>query len=926
MQMERRTMNIPLALSALLLAGSTASAASGGPEWIWWEGEKPSATNFPRKTSFSASTFPAKRAVLSGGDWLTYEGKRGKDDVFARYTVKVPVAGEYRLWCRKFWKHGPFRWRFSEGEWTTCPRDVSLMDSTDIRKYLCANWVYLGTVTLDKGPREFELRLLVGEGEDTAACFDAFVLTRGPFLPRGKLKPGERSGKAAPGYFAWEPAIDPFREDALLDLRQMNETYAGEHGFIRRDGPSFSDDTGRKVRFWAVNTGYELPGMEHGMVDYFARHIAKLGVNMVRIHGGIADDLPGYPVNEKRLDDLHYAVAALKKHGVYSYVSFYFPLWYSVEPGKDGKNPFALIYYEPSLQKAYREWLRTIMTSPNPWTGKKLAEDPAVAIVELVNEDSFFFWTFSRENVRPEHWTMLEKRFGSWLAGKYGSVEKAVAAWGGTREPDDGKDGRAVIYEAWPMTGGALNNAPAGRKARVGDQVRFLAETQRGFYADTISWMRGELGIRCLVNTSNWTVSDPAMLDAVEKWTYAAGDMMDRHGYYDKDHKGDAAGYSVAPGQTFRNSSALKEPEDLPIQFMQTEGFPQIITEIGWTNPNIYRAEQPFLSAAYGSLQGADGIFTFAVGVPHWEDGIAKFGLACPSILGGFPACSIAYRRGDIAEAAPVVRQVVDISDLFAMKGSGGFAAQALDQFRKADVPAGREPGEVSPVPGGPAGDRLTGTVNFIDPLSFFAGPVVRAFKPAGREPGEVSPVPGGPAEGESYQVNLSKLVDRKRKVVTSLTGELAWDYGKGLAIINTTMTQGAAGFLAKAGTVRLGDVTVKGANEYAVVMVTSLDGTRLSEAGRILIQATTTDRPFGFKVKGGKKDGTIDEVGGYPLTMEKVRTTVTLKASQGKWKAIALDGNGYATKTKVAVTGGRGKPLSVILPADAIWTVLERM
>ena len=910
-----------LALSALVLVG-TATAAAGAPDWVWWEGEKPSSTNFPTRTSFSASTFRAKRAVLSGGDWLTYEGRRGKEEVFARYTVNIPAAGEaggtpgsagteYRLWCRKFWQHGPFRWRFENGEWTTCPRDVSLMDSTDIRKYLCANWVYLGTVTLEKGAREFELRLLVGEGEETAACFDAFVLTRGPFLPRGKLKPGQFSGKAAPGCFAWEPGIDPFRDDAHLDLRQMNEAYAGEHGFVRRDGASFSDDTGRKLRFWAIDSGYELAGMERGMVDYFARHIAKLGVNMVRIHGGVAGDGPGYPLNARRIDDLHYLVSALKKQGIYSYVSFYFPLWYSVQPspGRDMK-PFALIYYEPELQKAYRSWLKAILTTPNPYTGKPLAEEPAVAITELVNEDSFFFWTFAKANVTPAHWALLEKRFGSWLGDRYGSVAKALMAWGGAKEAEDGHDGRMVLFEAWNMTGGAMNGAPPGRKARVGDQVRFLAETQRGFYAETAAYMRTELGARCLVNCSNWTVSDPAMLDAIEKWTYTAGDMMDRHGYFDREHKGDAAGYSVAPGQTFRNISALKEPNDLPLQFMQTEGFPQIITEIGWPNPNIYKAEQPFLSAAYGSLQGVDGIFTFSMGVPHWEDGAVKFALACPSILGGFPAAAIAYRRGDIAEAAPVIRQVVDPEDLFAMKGSGGFAAQALDQFRKADVPAGRKPGEVSPVPGGPAGDRLAATVSSVDPLSFYVGPVVRAFRPVA---------------GDSFQVNLGGLIDLKRKVVKSVTGELAWDFGKGLAIVNSPLTQGAAGFLAKAGAVRLGDVTVKGLNEYAVVMVTSLDGTRLSEAGRILIQATTTDRPYGFRTKGGGKDGTIADVGGYPMTMEKVRATVALKAGRGRWKAVALDGNGYATKTKVAVTGGGGKPLLVKLPADAIWTVLER-
>ena len=44
-----------------------------------------------------------------------------------------------------------------------------------------------------------------GEGEEQTAAFDCFLLTRTAFFPSGKLKPGERSGKADDGYFAFEP-------------------------------------------------------------------------------------------------------------------------------------------------------------------------------------------------------------------------------------------------------------------------------------------------------------------------------------------------------------------------------------------------------------------------------------------------------------------------------------------------------------------------------------------------------------------------------------------------------------------------------------------------------------------------------------------------------------------------------------------------
>ncbi len=51
----------------------------------------------------------------------------------------------------------------------------------------------------------------------------------------------------------------------------------------------------------------------------------------------------------------------------------------------------------------HRGWAKQILTTDNPYTGRALAREPALAIVELVNEDSLFFWTLSRktiENVR----------------------------------------------------------------------------------------------------------------------------------------------------------------------------------------------------------------------------------------------------------------------------------------------------------------------------------------------------------------------------------------------------------------------------------------------------------------------------------------------------------------------------------------------
>ncbi len=53
-------------------------------------------------------------------------------------------------------------------------------------------------------------------------------------MPRGKLKPGEKSGKAMAGYFPWEPNADPLSDACPIDLRYLNEKQAGQDGFVHR--------------------------------------------------------------------------------------------------------------------------------------------------------------------------------------------------------------------------------------------------------------------------------------------------------------------------------------------------------------------------------------------------------------------------------------------------------------------------------------------------------------------------------------------------------------------------------------------------------------------------------------------------------------------------------------------------------------------
>ena len=868
-----------ITVAASMLVALLSAEALGRSDYVWWEGEAADETNFPAKTWFSGHTFPKTREQLSGGKWLTNIGKRSGPEAFAKYRLAVPAGGDYAFWARKFWKHGPFRWRFDRQEWRTCGRDIALADSVTLKTHVCANWVHLGKVRLAKGPHTFELRLLAKAGENQTAGFDCFILTRGPFVPRGRKKPGRKSGKADEGCFAWEPGVDAFGDDALLDLRGLNEKVAGQDGFVRRRGKDLVLGSGKAVRFWAVNVSANNAAQSHDSVDYLARKLAKLGVNMVRYHSPLfARGGDPAKVDPKKLDNLHYLVAAMKKQGIYTKVSFYFPLWFDIKggygiPGYDAiknKRPFALLYFDRRMQEIHRSWAKALLTTKNPYTGRALANEPAVAIVEIVNEDSYFFWTFSKKNIPPVHWKRLETLYSKWLA------ERNIARKG-------------ELLDAWHMTAGGLKQGGPDKRKRVADQVRFLTMHQLRFYQSTVRYFRDELGYRGLISCSNWKTADANMLDALERFTYTAGDVIDRHGYFGGKHTGEGAGYSVRVGHTFADRAAVLEPQALPIQVNQVAGYPHIISELGWPNPNRYRADCTFLASAYGALQGVDGLFFFAVGSNYLNDqSMHKFAASCPVIAGTFPGAALQYRRGDVAEADVAVRRVLRLENLFALKGSAA-AAQAFDKLRGADIPKGAAAG-----PGG------------LNPLSYYVGRVERAIGADGARPAAAQ---------------LSKHIDSRRKTVTSLDGRLSWDYGRGLVRVNTARSQGAAGFLSKAGRIALDNVTIESGNEYGAVMAISLDGKPLAASRRILIQAMTQERPLGFRTSGAR----ITSLGGAPFGVKKIDVKITLKLTgPGGTRVVVLDENGYARRDEVR-TSSAGQAVTVSLAADGVYHVVMR-
>jgi len=301
----------------------------------------------------------------------------------------------------------------------------------------------------------------------------------------------------------------------------------------------------------------------------------------------------------------------------------------------------------------------------------------------------------------------------------------------------------------------------------------------------------------------------------------------------------------------------------------------------------------PFLCALYGSLQGTDGFFHFAVGSADWVPQHPKFSVYTPVTLGQFPAAALIYRKGYVRSGPVVVREAAKLADLYELRGTALSEPQNLDELRKANVP--------------PGGVLTTARPGAVDPLAPYVGRVVRCV---------------GEAPGRSTVRDLSPYVDRSAKRVRSATGELTWSYGAGLVRFDTPFAQGATGFLQKAGALKLSDVTVRSANEYGSVAVVSLDGEPLKRSRKILVQVMTEDANDGWRTSGADLKR-IESIGGPPLVVRRLAGSVTLRRPDARsLRVTALDANGYRSKD---LGGGRDGAVRVDLLEDCLYYVIAR-
>ena len=869
----------PAVMVAVILGvGVNGAAAAAEKNWVWWEAEDTARTNFspPREHSFAPENAD-QAEKLSGGRWMGMSQAR-ETSPFLEYSVDVPADGTYDLYVRKFWRHGPFRWRFDGGPWVRVGRDAALLDKVELRKHLGAYWVYAGEWNLTEGRHRLRLEM-VPDGDTYVGCYDAFLLTSQPFSPRGKRKPNESYPPAPKGWVNFAPGWDTFGE-AELDLRFLNEEYAGENGWIQaREDQFVHADTGEPVRFWGVVAGSSIINMRREHIDALARFLAKHGVNLVRIHGGGVYNTSGPDfgaIDEVGLDNYFYTVAAFKKQGIYTLPSIYFQHWVHIGQHPefpeykdvDQQRPYAIHFFNAAYQKIHRSWFKALLTRENPYTGMPLAEDPAVFSVEALNEDNLLFWTFSYDRIPPEQMRILERKFGDWLAERYGSIQAALRAWDQLHERDNPGEGRVGFRHLWVMM--------RERTRRDQDTVRFLSHVERTFYKEFERYLRDELGYKGLIYGSNMKTANARYFEPVERYNNLVLDYTDAHGYFGVPYKERDRGFTLTVGDVFADRSAVrldgKDPDDLstrefsvPYLTFTYGGVPAVTSEWTWAGRNSYRAEMMLMAPALSCQAGMDALMHFSVGsTPQWQPGLTgSTTLQSPTDLGQYPAAALLYRQGLVDEAPTAVEINLALDDLYGLKGTPLVGPNATDVNRTAE--------------GATAGTEEQS----VDPRVFAVGKVKVNFP--------------GQKQSSLEVAELEDYIDAETGAMHGITGQTHWLPEEGLFKVTAPAAQGATGFFARHGVVELPDLVLDSDLPFGNVTLVSMDGKPLAKSDRMLLQVMSEQRNTNWKATGDPWHKIVS-LGEPPIQIRAVRGEIALKREDAaELEVTALDFNGYA-------------------------------
>ena len=667
----------------------------------------------------------------------------------------------------------------------------------------------------------------------------------------------------------FQPYPMDWRDNAnsLSDVSFLLDAPAGKRGFIGVRGGHFATADGARFRIWGVNAtaAATVPAREDA--PDAAAHLARFGVNCVRFHfldrtapNGIVEanrnDTRAF--DPAQLDRFDFFVAELKKRGIYSNINLNVGRTY--KPGDGVRDPeligFAktLTYFDGRLLELQREYARALLTHRNPYTGSEYRHEPAVAIVELVNENSIVeAWIAGRllgkaARKNPGTWTDIPESYERVLTARYNAWLRRHAA------PADLETIRAEAGGGETVPRLAPAEFARASRLRFHTEASFYMEIEREYFRSMGAFLKRDLGVRSLVAATsdhNHGISGYPLVSSMTALDFIDGHVYWQHPRYLTDPAtGRQTGFEIG------NTPMVKEPlNSTVVQLSRTPvaGKPYTVSEVNHPFPNEYACEGIPILSAYAALHDWDGIFwyTFEHKTPaDWRPVQPRYFEIRPDPvkMSQIAAGAVTFLRGDVAAArGTIVRSYTP--------------EQVRESIR---LPRGERPYFS---PGFPLAAALAHATR------------VESFERAGK-------VVPAEAAGDP---------------LVSDTGELRWRKA-GLVSVDTARSQSLIGYV-KANRAATANLAAEVANDFCALTLVSLDGRPIPEARRMLLTAGARAANAGMRWNG--KRTSLEDWGKEPTVIEPVTGAVVLRGLE------------RARSVEARALDSGGKPLAAPLAAE---------
>lgn len=278
---------------------------------------------------------------------------------------------------------------------------------------------------------------------------------------------------------AAQPPLEPFRlpwygaDPNITSFAGWNQPIATDAPWVEVNEEGHYVLNGRRIRFLGVNVTASGAFPDATRAEAHAARLARFGFNSVRFHhleapwekGRVLVDYAqgnSRELSAERLDRLHYFIARLADQGIYTNLNLLVSREFQRADGlgeeisqMEWKDQHILGFFNEKALELHKEYARKLLTAPNPHRGGvPLAQDPAVAFVEIMNENGLLQkWFEGVTDTMPERYRRdLQARWNGWLKSRYTNTAEMLAAWG-------------VVDEAMGpnlLANGDFSAAPAG--------------------------------------------------------------------------------------------------------------------------------------------------------------------------------------------------------------------------------------------------------------------------------------------------------------------------------------------------------------------------------------------------------------------------------------------------------------------------------